>query len=215
MGDHDGSFLMRAQVLKEARKIEFFLYSPSDMVAMQCDSSRLPAFTLTYNTAMGEWRLVQERCERCQLAPPHLSCTSLGKQQVAFMRHSKEVVDDGLWNCMDVNIPGLFSDNRRIIWCPRQGYGNLADGPGADNMAHQLTTMKPAWNDEVESLVLDFKHRDILSSAKNFQLALRQKPKQVICQYGKLGRSTFALDCRYPMSLVQAFASAMTTAFWT
>eukprot|EP00438_Fugacium_kawagutii_P014946 Skav221307 [mRNA] locus=scaffold463:36608:41762:+ [translate_table: standard] len=49
--------------------------------------------------------------------------------------------------------------------------------------AQKLTTKQPTWNEEVESLVLDFKGRHILSSAKNFQLALSQKPDHVLCQY--------------------------------
>merc|ERR1719262_694160 len=116
---------------------------------------------------------------------------------------------------MEVNIPGLFSDGGRVVWCPCAGCGELAAPPeDCPDEVLRLITKRPVWNDEVESLVLDFKGRSIIASAKNFQLCLAQKPQHVVCQYGKIGPSTFSLDLRYPLSVVQAFAMSMTTMFW-
>lgn len=209
-----GIFLMCAVVSMEEKKLEFY-FQPAIESTGQRRSTVKPAFTMTFDDRKTNWRLVHERCEKCQYAPPHLSCSQLGKQQVAFIRHSHEAIDHGLWNCMDLHIPGLYSNGQRVVWCPKLGLGDLADPTFERREAHRLITIKPSWNAEVESLVLDFVGRDIISSAKNFQLALQQKPKHIICQYGKTGSSTFALDCRYPLSLVQAFAAAMTTVFWT
>ena len=110
-------------------------------------------------------------------------------------------------------------------------------------------------------MVLDFKGRHILSSAKNFQLALPSNPetrrmtvlsevaKAGTCslsvpgsvfhklhvlrlslrlRYGKIGPQTFSLDfkcafasqfnwliVRYPLSVIQAFGTSLTTLFWT
>lgn len=210
----EGVFLMCALVGVEEKKIEFFFQVPSKSNGQRSTSIK-PVFTMTFDDSKTEWRLVHERCENCQYAPPHLSCSQLGKQQIAFIRQTHEAIDHGLWNCMDLHIPGLYSNRQRVVWCPKLGLGDLADAPFDRHRAHCLTTIKPSWHEEVESLVLDFVGRDILSSAKNFQLQLQQKPGHIICQYGKMGSSTFALDCRYPLSLVQAFAAAMTTVFWT
>mmetsp|Transcript_153823 Transcript_153823/g.271472 ORF Transcript_153823/g.271472 Transcript_153823/m.271472 type:complete len:304 (+) Transcript_153823:86-997(+) len=211
----DGDFLMYSKVSLEDRLVSFFLYNPSDMEGRLFDPAR-PAFTMSFNENRTEWRLMQEKCEHCQFSPKHLSCACHGKQQVAFARHSRRPVGDGIFNSMFVQVPGLYSDGSRVIWCPKLGKGDLGS-PLEDDCyeAQRLITKKPCWNDEVESLVLDFKGRHILSSAKNFQLALQQKPEHVICQFGKIGTSTFSLDLRYPLSLAQAFSLSMTTIFWT
>jgi len=210
----DGDFLMYARANLEARKVEFFLYNPTEKDEKLYDPTR-PAFTMTFSKDKTEWRIVQERCEHCQFSPKHLSCSCHGKQQVAFIRHTRAPVGDGIFNCMELNIPGLYSDGSRVIWCPLLGRGDLAGPPEDSYEAQRLITKKPTWNDEVESLVLDFKGRNILSSAKNFQLALSQKPEHVICQYGKIGPMTFSLDFKYPLSVIQAFGVSLTTLFWT
>jgi len=158
--------------------------------------------------------LVQEKCENCQFSPKHLSCACKGKQQVAFIRHSRSPIGDGIFNRMEVHVPGLYSDESRVIWCPRLGRENLANPRDDSYEAQRLVTKKPVWNDEVESLVLDFKGRSIQSSAKNFQLSLSQRPEHVICQYGKIGSNSFSLDFRYPLSVIQAFGTSLTTMFW-
>jgi hypothetical protein len=209
----DGEFLMYARASLEALKVEFFLYNPSDRGPRLFDASR-PAFTMTFNKEKTEWRIVQERCEFCQFSPKHLTCACHGKQQVAFIRHSRTPIGEGIFNCMEVHVPGIYSDGSRVVWCPLQGRGDLA-APPEGHEVQELVTKQPSWNEEVESLVLDFKGRHILSSAKNFQLALSQKPNHIICQYGKIGPTTFSLDFKYPFSVIQAFGTSLTTLFWT
>jgi len=209
-----GDFLMYARAHLEACRVDLFLYDPSEEGRLY-DPSR-PAFTMSFSKDKSEWRLVQERCEHCRSLPQHLSCSSRGKQQVATIRHSREPIGDGIFNCMEVQIPSLYSDGSRVVWCPMLGRGDLA-GPHDDDAGEVQTlfTKQPTWNDEVESLVLDFKGRNILSSAKNFQLSQPQKPGHVVCQYGKIGPTTFSLDFKYPLSVVQAFGMSLTTLFWT
>jgi len=209
----DGDFLMYARASLEAKKVEFFTYNPSERADKLFNSSK-PVFTMTFNKEQTEWRIVQERCELCQFSPKHLSCACHGKQQVAVIRHSRQPVGEGIFNGMEVMVPGLNADGTRVIWCPLTGRGDLGVPYGSDD-TQVLVTKKPVWNDEVESLVLDFKGRQILSSAKNFQLALSEKPDHVVCQYGKIAPHTFSLDFRYPLSVVQAFGVSLTTLFWT
>jgi len=211
----DGDFLMCARVALEEKLVSFFLYNPADREGALLNETSRPAFTMSYGENRSEWRLTQERCEHCRFSPSHLSCTCHGKQQVAFTKHSRRHIGDGIFNCMDVHVPGLYSDGSRVVWCPLLGKGDLSSPPDNSLEVQRLSTRKPQWNDDVESLVLDFKGRHILSSAKNFQLSLQQKPGHVICQFGKIGASTFSLDFRYPLSVIQAFAIAMTTIFWT
>jgi len=209
----EGDFLLFARVSLEARLVSFFLYNPSDREGALFDPSR-PAFTMTYSEAKSEWRLTQERCELCRYSRALLSCSCHGKQQVGFARHSRRPIGDGIVNCIDAYIPGLYSDGGRVVWCPLLGKGDLAAPADGSMEVQSLITKTPQWNEDVDCLVLSFKGRNIVSSAKNFQLALKQKPEHVICQFGKIGRSTFGLDFRYPLSVIQAFAFSMTTIFW-
>lgn len=209
----DGDFLMFAQANQEQRVVNFFLYQPNDQECQLFDPAR-PAFTMSWNKSGTEWRLVQERCENCQFCPKHMSCACSGKQQVAFMRHHRRPIGDGIFNAMEVHVPGLYSDESRVLWCPKLGRGDLSGPPDDSYQSLQLQTKSPVWNEEVDSLVLDFKGRSVISSAKNFQLCPEHKPDHVICQYGKIGANTFSLDFRYPMSVIQAFGTALSTSHW-
>merc|ERR1719424_145487 len=214
----EGDFLMYAHAFLEARKVQFFLYNPGAKGVAEAsslfDPSR-PAFTMTWNEARTDWRLVQEKCENCQFSPKHSSCACCGKQQVAFVKHAREPIGDGIFNTMQAHIPGLHADESRVIWCPKLGRGDLGYEPLDGSCESQrLVTKKPVWNEEVESLVLDFKARNIQSSAKNFQISMAKRPDHVICQYGKIGTNTFSLDFRYPLSVIQAFGTSLTTMFW-
>ncbi|CAE7619531.1 tub-1 [Symbiodinium natans] len=210
----DGDFLMYARANLEARQVSFYLYNPCEKVANLFNADK-PAFTMSWNADRTEWRIMQERCENCQFSPKHLTCSCYGKQQVAWIRHHRKPVGDGIFNCMEIHVPGLYSDGSRVVWCPLLGRADLSVPVDESYEAQRLLTKQPTWNDEVESLVLDFKGRHILSSAKNFQLALSQKPEHVLCQYGKIGPQTFSLDFKYPLSVVQAFGISLTTLFWT
>jgi len=206
-----GEFLMYAQVSLETHSVGFFLYEPSD----ELYSPERPAFTMSFNDNRTEWKVVKERCEHCQFSPKHASCACHGKQQIAFMRHSTKVIGGGVSNCMEVHIPGLYSDGSRVVWCPLLGRGDLADPLDDGYHVQRLINKDPVWHDDAESLVLDFAPGRIpCASAKNFQLALEQKPAHIICQFTKIGSMTFALDFRYPFSIIQAFSASLTTLFW-
>merc|ERR1719221_42972 len=172
---------------------------------------------MTWNDAATEWLLLQGRCDNCKFAPRHLSCASLGsRQQLAFVRHNRTAIGEGVFLGMDATIPGVYSDGSQVVFCALLGRGDL-ERPrqgGEQHEVQRLVTKAAEWSPEAESLVLDFRGRSVLSSAKNFQMALAQKPAHIICQYGKVGTSTFGLDFRFPLSIAQAFALSVTTIFW-
>lgn len=207
----EGEFLLFAKRHPKECRVDFFMYNESDD---NYDPTR-PAFTMVFNASKTQWKLVKAQCELCQYRSKHRSCDHLGKQQVAHVEQTREAIGDGIFNCMDVRIPGIFSDGSRVVWCPAAGYDGSALASAEDDQALCLVTKRPVWNEEVESLVLDFKGRCITASAKNFQLAFRNRPDQVICQFGKTGPGTFSLDFRFPLSVIQAFAISLSTSFWT
>lgn len=214
MVTEQGAFLMYAQIFLKSRLVSFFLYDPGEEEDRALYDTALPTFSMTYNEEQTEWRLVQERCSNCRMAPSHLSCSKRGsQQQLAVIRHSRSEVGDGTCHCLDVWLPGVDLDGNAVVWCHMLGKSDLG-GPENDDEKQFLVTRLPEWSDKVESLVLDFKGRQILSSAKNFQLAMEEKPNNTVCQYGKIGNQDFALDFKYPLSAIQAFGIAMTVFFW-
>mmetsp|Transcript_3172 Transcript_3172/g.7434 ORF Transcript_3172/g.7434 Transcript_3172/m.7434 type:complete len:276 (-) Transcript_3172:286-1113(-) len=190
----DCQFLMYARVSKASKegRIDFFLYDPSDDATL-FDPAK-PAFAMTAISEW-EWRVLAERCDRCRYAPKHLACSRCrAKREVVHIRHSLESVGDGLNHCMEVHLP---ADEQ------------------AGTTASTLITRLPSWNEQVQSLVLDFTGRKVLPSAKNFQLAPSDKAEVVSCQYAKIKDDVFALDFRFPLTVIQAFGIALTTITWT
>jgi hypothetical protein len=192
-----GEFLMYARASRDCRRLDIFLYDPKDKESTLFDPLR-PAFTMAANAAKTEWRLTQERCDNCRHSPEqHATCCCCRGRvsELLRVRHSNVEVGDGVNHCMDVFVP--VDDN----------YGYARE--------HRFITKMPVWNDKVECLVLDFKGRKILASAKNFQLASEaDESERVVCQYGKLSTNSFGLDFRYPLTVVQAFGISLTTLFW-
>ncbi|KAK6123794.1 hypothetical protein DH2020_042463 [Rehmannia glutinosa] len=76
--------------------------------------------------------------------------------------------------------------------------------------AHQLFSKAPSYN----KYELDFRDRGrtglkIQSSVKNFQLTLERNGKQTILQLGRLGKSKYVMDYRYPLTGYQAFSMCL------
>jgi len=198
-----GEFLMFAQVSSANRRVEFFLYDPedTDSGASLFDPGK-PTFTMSGNVQCGEWCLTQERCDSCRLSPRHLQCNCQTRKEVAWVRHWHQDIGCGINHCMDIglSVQPDIEDSESAPW---------------EFWEHTLQTRAPVWNDDVSSLVLDFKDRYILSSAKNFMLTLEESPDNVVCQYGKIGPNSFGLDFAYPLSVFQAFGISLTTLLWT
>jgi len=193
-------FLLYARMRPAARRIDIFCYDPQEAGDNLFDSSR-PAFTLTHDAGGLAWRLVRNRCDHCAFSPK--SCCCSGKQQVACVRHLTKNTGKCVSNCMEAKIPGLQADGNPVIWCSRLGASVL-------NEAETLVSKLPVWNEEFECLVLEFEgKRSVQASPQNFQLALPDAPDKVVCQYGQVGPRMFGLDFRRPLSIVQAFALAL------
>ncbi|XP_023744168.1 tubby-like protein 8 [Lactuca sativa] len=76
---------------------------------------------------------------------------------------------------------------------------------------HQLFSKVPCYNNITKQYELDFRNRGksglkIQSSVKNFQLTLEKNGKQTILQLGRVGKSKYMMDYRYPLTGYQAFS---------
>lgn len=203
---NEGDFLMYASVSMEDHRISLFTYDPNENRGSDLFDRSRPAFTLTFDETKTHWQLFEERCEHCRCDLRRHQCQA--KKRLARVRQNKIEVGDGIFNAMDLQLPGLSSDGTPVAEC-------AAVEDDESPCPRKLVTRPPKWNDEVDSLVLDFRGRKILSSAKNFQLATSERPEHVVCQYGKIGQHTFGLDFRHPLSVAQAFGISLTTLFWT
>jgi len=74
-----------------------------------------------------------------------------------------------------------------------------------------LGNKPPKWNAQVRAYVLDFNNRVTKPSVKNFQLVQSSDHNTVVLQFGRVGRESFSLDFRWPLSPLQAFAIALSS----
>ncbi|KAM0957130.1 tubby-like protein 8 [Malus sylvestris] len=84
------------------------------------------------------------------------------------------------------------------------------DWEGKLDKVHQLSSRVPHYNKISKQYELDFRDRGraglrIQSSVKNFQLTLEENGKQAILQLGRVGKSKYVMDYRYPLTGYQAF----------
>ncbi|GFP93157.1 tubby-like protein 8 [Phtheirospermum japonicum] len=85
---------------------------------------------------------------------------------------------------------------------------------GNKDRVHQLFSKVPSYNKFSKQYELDFRGRGraglkIRSSVKNFQLTLERNGKQTILQLGRLGKSKYVMDYRYPLTGYQAFGMCL------
>lgn len=93
----------------------------------------------------------------------------------------------------------------------------IASGKGA---ALILKNKAPRWHEQLQCWCLNFRGRVTVASVKNFQLVAALEPSQlasptehekVLLQFGKIGKDTFTMDYRYPLSAFQAFAICLSS----
>jgi hypothetical protein len=174
-----------------------------------------PAFVMWRDDAGSEWWLVQWQCDLCRNTPgltPSCICHQKTESSLS-LRHRLRVVGEAPCHYMEAKI--------------RMEEGGAADplpGPGprprltCNRREKTLVMRMPKWNNAEQSLVLPctklLDGQKLLDSAKNLQLTLKENPRRVVCQYGKVGPNSFVLDFTYPLTLAQAFGIVLSTVFW-
>ncbi|EPS72900.1 hypothetical protein M569_01857 [Genlisea aurea] len=93
-----------------------------------------------------------------------------------------------------------------------------------------LKNKAPRWHEQLQCWCLNFKGRVTVASVKNFQLIAaatttttttattattgsqgQPEHDKIILQFGKIGKDTFTMDYRYPLSAFQAFAICLSS----
>lgn len=81
----------------------------------------------------------------------------------------------------------------------------MQKSPNASKFVDTYRNKQPKWNEQKGAYVLNFNKRVTEASVKNFQLVDMTNPDLVYLQFGRVGKETFNLDFRYPLSPFQAF----------
>jgi len=198
----NGEFVMYAEVRFVAKEVCFFMYDPDDKENGLYDPDR-PAFRMEFDDSKTAWVLshfLDGAWSSPQSSPRQARQGTRRQQEVLFVEHSKEKIGDGINYCLNAEFKSK---------CSEPGFKYQGDG----ECMHKLETRQAVWNEELQTLVLDFKDREVVPSAKNFQV-VREGSQRILLQHGKIRDNTFALDFRAPLSIVQAFAMSITTLFW-
>jgi tubby-related protein 1 len=138
---------------------------------------------------------------RCELgAILYAASTSLGSKGPRRMKVCISKVDpDGIplkvWQPTN-------KDDESMATCLKRGTSSL-------DKLYILENMPSSWNDETGTSMLNFNGQVTMASVKNFQLCTNDE--QHIMQFGRTGNDEFCLDVRWPMSLFQAFAVALSS----
>jgi hypothetical protein len=204
-----GEFLMYADYRLDNKQVHFSLYDPDNKDMSTLYDRERPAFVMEFNQARTEWMLLHHEDSRSRYSPWGQKSKSGSirreTQEVAFVRHHTEEIGGGENHCMDVSVARKAS----------LGDSDSSDSSsGEDRVVDRLVTRPAVWNEELQTLVLNFRNREAIPSAKNFQLCVDDRPGRVVLQHVKIAANTFALDFRYPLNISQAFALAVTTPFW-
>jgi hypothetical protein len=69
----------------------------------------------------------------------------------------------------------------------------------------------PKWTEEFNAYVLDFRGRATYSSVKNFLLIKDETNTSDYILFGKVGKDLFNLDVKYPFTIVQGIALAVSS----
>lgn len=116
----------------------------------------------------------------------------------------------GSYRSMRAYVPRYQSMQLKNTTLMQHVNGLARDWEGKMDKVHKLCSRTPRYNNMSKQYELDFRDRGraglrIQSSVKNFQLTMEENGKQTILQLGRVGKSKFVMDFRYPLTGYQAF----------
>ena len=138
-------------------------------------------------------------------------CVMEGTQSMAgFEKVTADV------RCVDVVVPNFGRTFEE---------GAYKGGEGKEGGPSPIETIAcnnrlPTWNPNLKSLVLKFNNgRVVVASPKNFILTrschvTSNDPSDAVMQFGKRRKGVYAMDCKAPMSVLQAFGCSLMTFRW-
>lgn len=212
-----GNVLLLARLRQDAREDGIDIFNAA---ATEAKLGARPALRLIYDDDRELWRLTSVRCSCCEYRlARHLGAAhELPRRELARIKHIREPLESGQVLRIEVQVPGMLQDGARAVWCPMQPQEIREN-------TRRVSSRVPGGGNNGASLSLDFGpgSRCKMASSKNFAICMGDAPTahsatrpgaNDILQFGKIEPNHYHLDFRYPFSLVEAFAVALTTTVW-
>ena len=161
-------------------QFEFHRDSPCIIAELQCDMLGLQYYL--YGTGRSPWNIWS---------------TEKPKELLATILYSANIFFDA----KDRNIG--------VQLLARGAYGLSTDSCRDESATVKLISRSPVWNEEAQCYILPFHGRAKLPSSKNCQLVDSSNDGVVVFQMGKYSDNMFTVDVRWPLSLLDGFAIAL------
>ncbi|XP_063797771.1 tubby protein homolog [Pseudophryne corroboree] len=135
------------------------------------------------------------------------------RQELASISYKTNVLGLRGPRKMKVIIPGMNQERERVCIQPLDERETLLSRYQNGNMEDiiYLQNKVPSWNEETQSHVLNFHGRVTLASVKNFQIINAGDPENILLQFGRVADDVFTMDCKYPLSPIQAFGICLSS----
>ncbi|XP_054159639.1 tubby protein-like [Oppia nitens] len=151
-----------------------------------------------------------------------LKSNVLGTQFTAIRINSSGQRQEIATIIYETNVLGFKGPRRMTVLIPKyeqlNNLKNLSifeEWKRNNRSINQLKNKTPVWNDETQSYVLNFRGRVTQASVKNFQLVTCNEKEDIVdlvsMQFGRVSASQFSCDVSWPMTLLQAFAIALSS----
>lgn len=115
-------------------------------------------------------------------------------------------------------IPNIDEEGTPIKFQPANQTGSLAQKCTLEDTSSMifLKTQTPYWNEEKQKHMMSFSERVKEASVKNFQLKYKTAEEanaddDILLEFGRSGKESFALTVKYPLSIMNAFSLALST----
>lgn len=199
--------------------------------ALLCNRSsrRLTSKQLSYRAHAGSYNVAHIAYELNVLGtrgPRRMQCTlhgiPLSTMESVGSAPSRAEVTAGSLEGVHVLHPGVLSSPRSkaaVVDSSTLDY-DFASGLLSKDEPLVLKNKAPRWHEQLQCWCLNFRGRVTVASVKNFQLvasveslptSLQGDRDKVLLQFGKIGKDTFTMDYRYPLSAFQAFAICLSS----
>eukprot|EP00250_Pteridium_aquilinum_P009988 c19071_g1_i1 orf=163-1491(-) len=121
----------------------------------------------------------------------------------------------GTYRVMRASIP-KYQSMQITPFTHREKNGLAPDWEEHATNVHTLCSCKPLYNKVTRCYELDFRDRakracKIKTSAKNMLLTMNENGKQAILMFGKLGKSKYLMEYRFPLTAYQAFSICLSS----
>lgn len=148
------------------------------------------------------------------------------RREFGLIKYDRNIFGWGGPRQMNILVPALDDQQKPYVVQPQSHRDTIATKceQGRTSDLLHFTNKSPIWKDKSSgayqvpsqaapkgSYVLDFKGRVTEPSIKNFQLVFGDDLDYIVCQFGRTGKDSFAMDVQYPMSIVQAFAICLSS----